>query len=120
MIEYSEAATQLRLVNGLLIIEDSHPLEVSSSSRGGQNFSSGSIRAALREGRNHDLHGHGYLNRAASLRSSSTNSRRLLKDGQIASTVTTTTTTPPRDNSIDDGAVLVLDIVEGEGCLNDP
>lgn len=98
-----QAATQLRLVNGLLIIEDRHPLEVSSSqssratvssspinSSGSQsiNNSTGS-RSALRESRDNDLHGHGILNRNRS--NAVRSSRRLLKDAQGSTTSTTTT-----------------------------
>lgn len=112
VLPHVRAATHLRLVNGLLIIEDRHPLEISSgSSIGGSGSSSSSSnhnrnsvnenapvfggnfvpRSSLREAQNNDLHGHGYLNRnrSHSLRSS----RRLLKDGQQISTTTTTTTT---------------------------
>lgn len=105
--QHVEAATQLRLVNGLVIIEDRHPLEVSSSSsissssRSSQDIAAvAANRDGIWETRDNDLHGHGYLNRNR-LRVSSRSSRRLLKDAQGSTTTTTTTVR----NSFIDGIV---------------
>lgn len=106
--QHVEAATQLRLVNGLVIIEDRHPLEVSSSSssitsssRSSQDIAAiAANRDGIWETRDNDLHGHGYLNRNR-LRASSRSSRRLLKDAQGSTTTTTTTTTTVRNSFID-------------------
>lgn len=127
MLKHVQAATQLRLVNGLLIIEDRHPLEVSSSSSSRNHditLSSGSRSSSQWETHDNDLHGHGYLNRnRPSLRSS----RRLLKDGQRSATTTVTnsfisgsvqeehpTQIAVKEKSIDESTSPVLETVTGE------